>query len=68
MSIYNPCEILFVTNNNEKNYINNLINYSNIKCKKYHEIVLNESIQNSNKELEKIAYKCEKQIFSRTYY
>ena len=45
MSIYNPCEILFVTNNNEKNYINNLINYSNIKCKKYHEIVLNESIK-----------------------
>ena len=63
MSIYNPCEILFVTNNNEKNYINNLINYSNIKCKKYHEIVLNESVQNSNKELEKIAYKCEKQNF-----
>jgi len=63
MSIYNPCEILFVTNNNEKNYISNLINYSNIKCKKYHEIVLNESVQNSNKELEKIAYKCEKQNF-----
>jgi len=63
MCIYNPCEILFVTNNIEKNYISNLINYSNIKCKKYHEIVLNNSVQNPNKELENVGYKCEKQNY-----
>ena len=42
ISIYNPSEVIIITNNLIKNYIDLVINYTNIQCNTIHKIYLRE--------------------------
>ena len=65
IAIYNPTEVIIITNNCEdydNNYIDVLINYANINAEKFHKVYLNhkKSVKEYNAN-EKQAYNCEKQ-------
>ncbi len=60
ISVYNPSEAIIITNNNEREYIDNVINYINLKSSKIHKIVLEKIDKN---ELINIALNCEKQKY-----
>ena len=76
ISIYNPNEIIIITNicdDYDGNYIDTLINYANIRGQKFHKIYLHQlnktkSKENKtlNNELITIANNCEKQNFQET--
>tara|TARA_B100000902_G_scaffold158640_1_gene154635 strand:- start:16321 stop:19320 length:3000 start_codon:yes stop_codon:yes gene_type:complete len=60
ISVYNPSEAIIITNNNEREYIDNVINFINLKSSKIHKIVLENIDKN---ELINIALNCEKQKY-----
>ena len=76
IAIYNPSEIIIITNNcndYDGNFIDIVINYTNIYADKIHKIYLKkgEPIDKSKKyvitnEFENIAYNCEKQTYQET--
>ena len=57
ISIYNPSETIIICNYEDENFIDKLINYTNIRSKKIYKINLN----NINNEFEKLFLNCEKQ-------
>ncbi len=64
VAIYNPAEVIIITNNEDPDAIENIISYANINCQKFHKITLT-SCKNMIPllEFEKIALNCEKQTF-----
>lgn len=64
IAIYNPSEAIIITNSNEPDFINNLINYSNINAMKIHKIILNDNDDNLT-EKQKLAFNCEKQKYQQ---
>ena len=60
ISVYNPSEAIIITNNNEREYIDNVINYINLNSSKIHKIVLENIDKN---DLINIALNCEKQKY-----
>ena len=60
ISVHNPSEAIIITNNEEREYIDNVINYINLKASKIHKIVLEKQDKN---DLVKIAFNCEKQKY-----
>ena len=82
ISIYNPSEVIIITNklystelindedtNNIYSYIDDVINYANINAQKIHKIYLDEKQATNNSKLdsfEKIASNCEKQVYQET--
>ena len=60
ISVHNPSEAIIITNNDEREYIDNVINYINLKSSKIHKIVLEKQDKN---DLVKIAFNCEKQKY-----
>ena len=63
ISVHNPSEAIIITNNEEREYIDNVINYINLKAKKIHKILLE---KNTTDDLIKIAFNCEKQKFQES--
>ena len=68
ISIYNPCELIIISNKNiqNANVIDDVISYANINSAKIHKVYLRE---NENVELtsfETIAKNCEKQLYQET--
>ena len=63
ISVHNPSEAIIITNNEERDYIDNVINYINLKSSKIHKIVLEKQDKN---DLVKIAFNCEKQKFQES--
>ena len=63
ISVHNPSEAIIITNNEEREYIDNVINYINLKAKKIHKILLE---KNKADDLIKIAFNCEKQKFQES--
>ena len=63
ISVHNPSEAIIITNNEERDYIDNVISFINLKSSKIHKIVLEKD--NKNK-INKIALNCEKQTFQET--
>jgi DNA mismatch repair protein MutS len=69
ISIYNPSEVIIITNKNNSSYIDDVINYANINAQKIHKIYLHEKQSktcNKVDSFEKIAANCEKQIYQET--
>ena len=78
ISIYNPSEVIIITNklhsvaqNNNDNYsyIDDVISYANINAKKIHKIYLDEKetlAKSKVDSFEKIASNCEKQVYQET--
>lgn len=64
ISIYNPSESIIITNMEDENYINKIINYINLQSKKIHKLNINENIKN---EFIKFALNCEKQTFQEEF-
>ena len=64
ISIYNPSETIIICNYEDNNFIDKLINYTNIRSKKIYKINLNNNIDN---EFEKFALNCEKQNFQEEF-
>ena len=74
ISIYNPSEIILISNLIEKD-VNNIINYANINCSLIHKIYLNSGTTEEKKEkkeketkikhFESCAKNCEKQIYQK---
>ena len=63
ISIYNPSEVIFISNLNEAE-VENVINYADIKCSLVHRI--NTNISNANNTLSSARVKnCEKQTYQR---
>ena len=62
ISVHNPSEAIIITNNNEREYIDNVINYINLKASKIHKIVLEKDKEKTD-ELIKIGFNCEKQKY-----
>ena len=60
ISVYNPSEAIIITNNEEIDYIDNVINYINLKSSKIHKLILEKDNIN---EINKIALNCEKQKY-----
>tara|TARA_B100000780_G_scaffold81995_1_gene55964 strand:- start:813 stop:3818 length:3006 start_codon:yes stop_codon:yes gene_type:complete len=60
ISVHNPTEAIIITNNDERDYIDNIINYINLKSSKIHKIFLEKQDKN---DLIKIAFNCEKQKY-----
>jgi DNA mismatch repair protein MutS len=60
ISVHSPIEAIIITNNIETDYIDNVINYINLKSSKIHKIVLDKEIDD---DFNKIAINCEKQKF-----
>ena len=58
--VYNPSEAIIITNYQESDYIDNVINFINLKSSKIHKIVLE---KNNINEINNIAVNCEKQKF-----
>ena len=70
ISIYNPCELIIITNKNSQNenYIDDVISYANINSAKIHKVYLLEN-EEANVEpisFETIAKNCEKQLYQET--
>ena len=63
ISVHNPSEAIIITNNEERDYIDNVISFINLKSSKIHKIVLEKDNKN---EINKIALNCEKQKFQET--
>mgnify|MGYP006146600157 CR=1 FL=1 len=64
ISVYTPTEAIIITNNNESDYIDNVINYINLKSSKIHKIVLDKDKEiYSDDDINQIAIHCEKQNF-----
>ena len=61
VAIYNPTEVIIITNNKEENFIDTVINYANIQCQKFHKIYITDSKTKS--EFQAIAENCEKQKY-----
>ena len=61
IAIYNPTEVIIITNNKEENFIDTVINYANIQCQKFHKIYITDSKTKS--EFQAIAENCEKQKY-----
>ena len=64
ISIYNPSETIIITNFNNENYIDKIINYTNLHSKKIHKINLN---YNKENDFERFALMCEKQNFQEEF-
>ena len=64
ISIYDPSETIIITNMEDENYINKIINYINLQSKKIHKLNLNENIKN---DFIKFALNCEKQTFQEEF-
>tara|TARA_B100000927_G_scaffold291702_1_gene295873 strand:+ start:710 stop:3712 length:3003 start_codon:yes stop_codon:yes gene_type:complete len=60
ISVYNPSEAIIITNNEERDYIDNVISFINLNSSKIHKIVLDKDNKN---EINKIALNCEKQKY-----
>ena len=60
ISIYDPSEAIIITNNEERDYIDNVISFINLKSSKIHKIILEKDNKN---EINKIALNCEKQKY-----
>tara|TARA_B100001175_G_scaffold153241_1_gene129861 strand:+ start:2621 stop:5629 length:3009 start_codon:yes stop_codon:yes gene_type:complete len=65
ISVHNPSEAIIITNNLEREYIDNVINYINLKSSKIHKIVLEKDKEKTD-ELIKIGFNCEKQKFQES--
>ncbi len=63
IAIYNPTEVIIITNVNEENYIDNVISFANINANKFHKIYLTEKKDKTSNLHENIAYNCEKQRY-----
>ena len=61
IAIYNPTEVIIITNNKEDNFIDTVTNYANIQCQKFHKIYITDSKTKS--EFQTIAENCEKQKY-----
>ena len=46
ISVHNPSEAIIITNNEERNYIDNVISFINLKSSKIHKIVLEKDNKN----------------------
>ena len=78
ISIYNPCELIIITNKNSqnKNYIDDVISYANINSTKIHKVYLVEdedfretvsaTATATVTSFETIAKNCEKQLYQET--
>tara|TARA_B100000780_G_scaffold194382_1_gene137070 strand:- start:3367 stop:6372 length:3006 start_codon:yes stop_codon:yes gene_type:complete len=64
ISVYNPTEAIIITNNLEADYIDDVINYINLKSSKIHKVVLDKT--SSNEDFLYIAENCERQKFQET--
>jgi DNA mismatch repair protein MutS len=64
ISVYNPTEAIIITNNLEADYIDDVINYINLKSSKIHKVVLDKT--SSNEDFLYIANNCERQKFQET--
>ena len=62
IAIYNPNEVILITNNTEEEYLDSVINFANITGQKFHKIILNEK-NKIKSEFETIALNCEKQNY-----
>jgi len=60
ISIHDPSEAIIITNNEERDYIDNVISFINLKSSKIHKIILEKDNKN---EINKIALNCEKQKY-----
>jgi DNA mismatch repair protein MutS len=65
ISVHNPSEAIIITNNLERDYIDNVINYINLKSSKIHKILLEKDKEKTD-ELVKIGLNCEKQKFQES--
>lgn len=65
ISVHTPSEAIIITNNDESEYIDNVINYINLKASKIHKIVLQKDKEKTN-DLIKIGVNCEKQKFQES--
>ena len=45
ISVHNPSEAIIITNNLERDYIDNVINYINLKSSKIHKILLEKGVK-----------------------
>ena len=61
IAIYNPTEVIIITNNKEENFIDTVINYADIQCQKFHKIYITDCKTKS--EFQAIAENCEKQKY-----
>lgn len=76
ISIYNPCELIIITNKNSQNgengqnshFIDDVISYANINSAKIHKVYLleNEEANVEPTSFETIAKNCEKQLYQET--
>jgi len=64
ISIYNPSETIIICNYEDDNFIDKIINYTNINSKKIYKINLN---KNTDGEFERFAINCEKQNFQEEF-
>lgn len=64
ISIYNPSETIIICNYEDDNFIDKIINYTNINSKKIYKINLN---KNTDGEFEIFAINCEKQNFQEEF-
>jgi len=60
ISVYEPSEGIIIKNNEERDYIDNVISFINLKARKIHKIVLE---KDNNNEINKVALNCEKQKY-----
>lgn len=65
ISVHTPSEAIIITNNDEREYIDNVINYINLKASKIHKIVLQKNKEKTD-DLIKIGLNCEKQKFQES--
>ena len=63
ISIYNPCELIIISNNS---IIEDVISYANINSAKIHKIYLLENENSDLTSFETIAKNCEKQLYQET--
>ena len=63
IAVHNPAEAIIITNNAEREYIDNVINYINLKCSKIHKIILDKKNMD---DFTKIGFNCEKQKFQES--
>ena len=66
IAIYNPAEVIIITNKEDKNFIDTVISYANINARKFHKITLKDIPDKNKTDFEKIATNCEKQKFQET--
>jgi len=63
ISIYQPSEVILISNELSNNQVNDIISFSGINCNSIHQINLLENVNKS--EIKKRALNCEKQIYQK---